>query len=61
MDDYSTSNNFELNYSPFVNSLNKYNGRVNAVDDWYPKSCFLSDSIDANVKVFNVIIKKLKG
>ena len=45
----------ELNSYPFLISLDKCNGRCNAVDDLSTKICVLSQTKAINVKVFNMI------
>ena len=48
-------NHVELNYYPFMISLDKCNWSCNAVDDLYIKICVLSKTKDVNVTVFNMI------
>ena len=50
-------NAVELNYYPFIISLDKYNGCCNAVDDLSTKICVPSETKDVNVEVFNTITK----
>ena len=50
-------NSVELNYYPFVISLNKCNGSCNIVNELYTKICVSSKTIDINVKIFNMIKK----
>ena len=47
----------ELNYYPFIISLDKCNGCCNAVDDLSTKICAPSETKDVNVEVFNTIAK----
>ena len=47
-------NPVELNYYPFLFSLDKCNGSCNAVDELSTKKCVPSKTKDINVKVFNV-------
>ena len=44
-------NPVELDYYPFMISLDKCNGSCNAVDDLSTKICVLSETKDVNVKV----------
>ena len=48
-------NHVELNYYPFMISLDKCNWSCNAVDDLYIKICVPSKTKDVNVTVFNMI------
>ena len=50
-------NAVELNYYPFIISLDKCNGYCNAVDDLSTKICVPSKTKDVNVEVFNTITK----
>ena len=47
-------NPVELNYYPFLFSLDKCNGSCNAADELSTKKCVQSKTKDINVKVFNV-------
>ena len=47
-------NPVELNYYPFLFSLDKCNGSCNAADELSTKKCVPSKTKDINVKVFNV-------
>ena len=48
-------NAIELNYFPFMISLDKCKGSCNAVDDLSTKISVPSETNDVNVKVFNMI------
>ena len=48
-------NAIELNYFPFMISLDKCKGSWNAVDDLSTKISVPSETNDVNVKVFNMI------
>ena len=50
-------NLIELNYYPFMISLNKCNGSCNAIDDLSKKICILGETKDVNVKLFNMITR----
>ena len=52
-------NPVDLNYYPFMISLDNCNGRFNAVDDLSTKICVPNETKDVNVKVFNTITKTL--
>ena len=45
----------ELNYYPFMISLDKFSGICNSVDDISTKICVSSKTKDINIKVFNMI------
>ena len=45
----------ELNYYPFMISLDKFSGICNSVDDISTKICVSSKTKDKNIKVFNMI------
>ena len=45
----------ELNYYPFMISLDKFSGICNSVDDISTKICVSSKTKDINIKVFNTI------
>ena len=47
----------ELNYYPFIISLDKFNESCNAVDDFSTKICVPNKTKDINVKVFNIITR----
>ena len=51
-------NLFELNYYPFMTSLDQFSGNCNFVDDLTTKICVPSKTKDVNVKVLNMITKK---
>ena len=56
--DYITDLNcVELNYSPFMISLNKRSGSCNSANYLSTKICVLNKTKDINVKKFNLIIK----
>ena len=48
---------FEINYHPFIISLNKFNGGCNFVNDLYTKICVSSKTIRTNVKISYMITK----
>ena len=48
-------NAIELNYFPFMISLDKCQGSCNAVDDLSTKISVPSETNDVNLKVFNMI------
>ena len=48
-------NPIELNYYPFIISLEKFNESCNAVVDLSTKICVLGETKDVNVKVFNMV------
>ena len=50
-------NPVELNYYPFMISLDKFNGNCNDVDDLSTKICVSSETRDLNAKVFNMITR----
>ena len=50
-------NAVEVNYHPFMISLDKCNGRCNAVDDLITKVYVSSEIKDVNVKIFNTITR----
>ena len=54
-------NPIDLNYYPFRISLDKCNASCNAVDDLSTKVCVPSKTKDANVKVFDMKIKKYEA
>ena len=45
----------ELNYYPFMISLDKFSGICNSVYDISTKICVSSKTKDINIKVFNMI------
>ena len=47
----------ELDYHPFITSLDKCNGICNAVDNLSTNVCVLSEEKDVNVKVFDMITR----
>ena len=47
----------ELDYYPFIVSLDKCNGSCSAVDNLSTKLCVLSEAEDLNVRVFNMITR----
>ena len=47
----------ELNYYPFMISVDKCNGSCNVADSLSIKTCVLSETKDINVKVFNMITR----
>ena len=47
----------ELNYYPFLITLDKCNGSCNAVDHLSTQMCVTSKTEDVNVKVFNMITR----
>ena len=47
----------ELDYYPFIVSLDKCNGSCSAVDNSSTKLCVLSEAEDLNVRVFNMITR----
>ena len=50
-------NPVELNYYPFMISLDKFNEKCNAADDSFTKICVPSETIDINIKVFSMITR----
>ena len=48
-------NPVELNYYPFMISLDKYIGSCNSVDDLSTKICILNKIQNVNIKVFKMI------
>ena len=50
----------ELNYYPFMTNLDQCSGNFNFVDDLSTKICVPSKTKDVNVKVLNMITKKMK-
>ena len=50
-------NPVELNYYPFMISLDNYNGNCNVVDDLSTKICVPSEIRYVNVTLFNMITK----
>ena len=48
----------ELNYYPFVISLDKYVGSCNSVDGLSTKICVPSKTKDVNVKLFNMLTNR---
>ena len=50
-------NPVELNYYPFMISLDKCNGSFNAVDNLSTKICVASETKDINVKACNMITR----
>ena len=53
-------NHAELNYYPFIISIDKCNGSCNVVDHVSTKTCVSNKTEDANIKVFNLITRKNK-
>ena len=51
-------NHIELQYYPFMISLNKCSGSCNAANNFSPKICVPSKTKDVNVKVLNMITYK---
>ena len=52
-------NSVELNYYPFMISLDKCNGIFNAADDLSMKTCVPSETKDVNVKVLKKYLKSI--
>ena len=50
-------NPVELNYYPFMISLDKCNGSCNALDHLSTKKCVPSETKNLDVKVFNMITR----
>ena len=50
-------NLIELNYYPFMISLDKCNGSCNVVNDLSKKICVPSETKDVNIKVYNMITR----
>ena len=50
-------NLIELNYYPFMVSLDKCNRSYNTVDDLYMKLCFISKAKDIDFEVFNTLTR----
>ena len=50
-------NPIELNYHPFMISIDKCNGSCNFFDDLSTKKCILNETKDVNAKVFNMITR----
>ena len=54
-------NLIELNYYPFMISLDKCNRSCNAINDLSTKICVPSKAKDVNVKVFNMITRRIEA
>ena len=54
---FTDLNPVDLNYYPFMNNLDKYNGTCNAVDDLSIKIYVPSKTEDVNAKVLNMVTR----
>ena len=54
-------NSVDLNYYPFMVSLDKCSENCNSVNDLSMRTCVLSKTKDVNVKVLNMITTRNEG